>query len=1161
MKLNRLPNPHQGKGDVEHCAAFALVLILICLALLAVVVVGLLSTMQSERATTGEFMAGTRTRHLAQAALELVQAQIRLATTEGINEDGQGTQTWASQPGMIRRYDAEGNLVGVHKLYSASNMTATAADTSMDLPEKWFERPEEFVDLNEPVRLRESRRMYPILNPEMPAGFQPSGFSLGSAPGESPNPAAMPVRWIYLRENGTFDTNPVADSNNPAVGRIAFWADDESSKVNINTATASDGNTWWDIPRTAGRPERIAFSERQPTAFEYQRYPGHPATVNLTAALGGFSTLGEMQQWFSAFPRYAWGGSRNGSVITSGSAAGVIPPLPLDTNRRLYASVHEFLFSDELDGGSRDPNAMASPAQLGFADFFLTAASRAPDLNLFGQPRVLLWPVDTDPAKRTLFDEFIALCGTVGDTPYYFERMDALSPTTDIALPHNLRVRGYLSDLFARNLPGFPGSIQGKFTAARVPQLLTSVFDYIRSVNLNETYPGAVAEGRPSFTPNQTRFEGAATTEQAAFRGAGFVIPSQWNNTRGMGRMPVISEAGLWMIAVQNDASDVVGENLLQVALLLETFSPMQGYMTWQPNYDIVLTESSLQIQGSADAGVQPVMNALPRVYSSWFSPLNASYGQSVGGTDGFGYLINANASGTPDTGVAKIPSYQFFSPSLLVTGEEITVSGTLKFELRNPAGTVLQTYNFSFPEFRVSRPGKFYPSTVARPDRRHHWQSRVTTRPATVGVHTAISNVVPLLNFRAEDVVRSIQLSHGDYRLVSLQTNVGPDDYVPILPDYEDAGQRLVHSFRFGWNQYLRGARMGSYVPGSYFEISDEGFGVSSRPDILPGITALRPTYAGDFDNGIGYSVDGPFFNKPDEGARTQQGEPYFNPLWRRKEGLFCPSRQIPSAGLFGSIPRGTRPWETLLFCPNPAAGGSHPGKATASQPADWVLLDFFNMPVTLPYAISEPFSTAGRVNINSAIAPFHYITRSTALHAVLSGIGLSAIPRTAAAVYKRFDSTTTNTFDPRVALDIAKTVSGFESRFFRSPAEICDVFLVPAGETLSNTQNLISGFWSDKELTGDNTRERPYAVLYPLLTTKSNTYNLHFRVQALNQQSGRNVVTAEYRGSYLLERFIDPADPRLIAGNPGYLDAGTQSLEPLYQYRVLERRQFNPR
>jgi hypothetical protein len=67
----------------------------------------------------------------------------------------------------------------------------------------------------------------------------------------------MPVKWLYLTRNGKLmrptasgggkdviltdgATTPTADD--PIVGRVAFWTDDETSKININTA--GDGAAW-----------------------------------------------------------------------------------------------------------------------------------------------------------------------------------------------------------------------------------------------------------------------------------------------------------------------------------------------------------------------------------------------------------------------------------------------------------------------------------------------------------------------------------------------------------------------------------------------------------------------------------------------------------------------------------------------------------------------------------------------------------------------------------------------------------------------------------------------------------------------------------------------------------------------------------------------------
>ena len=111
--------------------------------------------------------------------------------------------------------------------------------------------------------------------------------------------------------------------------------------------------------------------------------------------------------------------------------------------------------------------------------------------------------------------------------------------------------------------------------------------------------------------------------------------------------------------------------------------------------------------------------------------------------------------------------------------------------------------------------------------------------------------------------------------------------------------------------------------------------------------------------------------------------------------------------------------------------------------------------------------------------------------------------------------------------------------------------LWLVPKGSTLAN----ISSWWNTQRATGDNLRERPYATLYPLLTTKSNTYTVHVWAQSL--APGTTKVTGEYRGSTLIERYVDPMDERLADSAH---DPDTRSVEPLYRFRVQEVKRFAP-
>ncbi|MDD5348726.1 MAG: Verru/Chthon cassette protein A, partial [Chthoniobacteraceae bacterium] len=233
------------------------------------------------------------------------------------------------------------------------------------------------------------------------------------------------------------------------------------------------------------------------------------------------------------------------------------------------------------------------------------------------------------------------------------------------------------------------------------------------------------------------------------------------------------------------------------------------------------------------------------------------------------------------------------------------------------------------------------------------------------------------------------------------------------------------------------------------------------------------------------------------------------------------------------------------------------------------------FTMPIVEPYPITEPLSTAGRINMNYQMAPFNYITRSTGLRAVLKGERMTIIPDSDAAIYKNISGGTTvnyTTHNYRVPLNLDETVKQFANYFtanndiFRSASQVCDIPLVPSIDADGSTVTSFdyATFWSTHRLTGDNTRERPYATIYPRLTTKSNTFTVHMRVQTLKKlkntapatwDEGRDVVVGEYRGSQTIERYVDPNDSTL----PDFATDSSKSLDDYYKFRVLYTKQFS--
>jgi uncharacterized protein (TIGR02600 family) len=306
-----------------------------------------------------------------------------------------------------------------------------------------------------------------------------------------------------------------------------------------------------------------------------------------------------------------------------------------------------------------------------------------------------------------------------------------------------------------------------------------------------------------------------------------------------------------------------------------------------------------------------------------------------------------------------------------------------------------------------------------------------------------------------------------------------------------------------------------------------------------------------------------------------------------------FAPNRVVASAGSFGSLPTGVQsnvPWQTLLFRPdisflsaNPKTSDRHFGSI---YPRDHLFMDFFWMPVVEPYAISEPFETKGKINMNYQILPFTYIKRATALHALLKAEKIMAIPDNRSKDYKLGKAKSSGEYDVKTNffrhyIDAEETLKQWEDRFsdkdksikelgikpgaFISASEICDQWLVPEGHTLAN----LDTFWATRKLTGDNLREKPYANLYPRLTTRSNSYRVHVIAQALRKVKGtdptkfdpaRDQVSAEYRGSYLVERSIDPTDPD-IEDYAELVGGGKQvenSLDRYYTYRISQVKQF---
>jgi Verrucomicrobium spinosum paralogous protein TIGR02600 len=1155
--------------------AFALVVVLFTVVFAALLVIGLFAFSQNRTRVSGLAAAIVDTQLAAETALHIVQTQIREATARTVSANGLGTEAWASQPGAIRTYSSSGELTGIYKLYSSETLQTTdPLFGGADVPDDWRSRPDAYVDLNEPVKRRDTW-FYPIVSPESLTTVAGFSSSRARSPGvDWDDRLAMPVRWLYLSADGRVSADP---SVGDPVARVAFWTDDESCKINVNTASATDENSYWDIPRATLRQDVRDMALRQPAQNEFNRYPGHPATVSLTTVFPDRNNEGDgwLQKLISATPRYKWGGSVNGTI----SIGSTRPPIVNDKTDRLYATMDEFLYAP-----NRATQLNLTEQQLDQSRFFLTASSRSSELNLFGQPRVTIWPVHAmdDPEHRTPFDSLIAFCSTIGapgaERRFYFTRTDALSQTVDwTTQPDNQELFEYLRTLTSREIPGFGGNFAYKYDEAdggvdgERDQILTEIFDLIRCANLNETYSG-VPPGYKGYTTMLRDAGGALSfttsgADQSKFEGAGFVLPILTPYGRGAGRVPVISEVGLWFIQTVESGTTPVTEPKVEPGIIIETSTPMQGLMPWQPY------RRSVEVAVSSQ-GPLPQVNGVPLPVGE--SPVS-SYGpnsgiavsQSLGGANGWAWL-------TADTNTfGRNPFLTRKSDGVPAPDGKIHItSGWLEIRLKCD-GVVFQTCTVQIPDatLPVPDPVPAAPITTGNMAGREGWTER-----------HKVQNYPP--EFYPEDVVQSVMLRDGDIRVAACLQDIPGAFFSP----HRNFGlQRFAHGFRTGFGVVDLGATNGSIVPVNYGTAPQSAtlpsgrrniVMLSAKPDIPDGITSLRDAgWEGDFDNGIGGVPDGAYMGKSDEGAynwRVLNNEasepPYFQRLWKLGDGLFSPLRQMPSPVVFGSLPTGVKrtvkayvsgapaeaaPWRTLVFCPNP----SNPNHFGLSDPPDHLLLDLFTMPCVEPYAISEPFSMAGRLNMNCQIVPFTYIKRYTPMHAALAAQKIVAIPDSAAPIYKTTATQSANdALTTRLAVNIPETLEQWEEKFnkgeiFRSASEICEQFLVPVGATLDEVR---SNWWNDYRLTGDNSRERPYATLYPLLTTRSSTFTMHYRAQAVKRlPNGTISVLAEKRGSHLFERHLDPNNPDI---GKNRIDPMTKSLEPYFRFRTLLSKTFDP-
>lgn len=180
--------------------ASALLVTLLLLTIVTTIVVLMFQAVTIDRRLASDFQKGVQARAISQFALDDALQTLQSALNNLDDPFGAttaATNFWAVAPGRL-------------DLFSLASGNSRPQRTTSIALHSGYDTSKELVDLN-------------FTNASGTRAIWPGGQE-------------MPVNWKPVLKNPT----AAASAANPIVGRYAFWVDDESSKVNINTADGTE---------------------------------------------------------------------------------------------------------------------------------------------------------------------------------------------------------------------------------------------------------------------------------------------------------------------------------------------------------------------------------------------------------------------------------------------------------------------------------------------------------------------------------------------------------------------------------------------------------------------------------------------------------------------------------------------------------------------------------------------------------------------------------------------------------------------------------------------------------------------------------------------------------------------------------------------------------
>lgn len=191
--------------------AAALVVVLATIILLAALVVSVTIAMRMERRAAHYYSERARADLLAYEAVEAAKASIQSATAP--------TNGWVSLPGRIISWPLSAPANFQTNFLFSGSAAAAGGNTA--------------TDMNRYVLSEDERT---------------------AVTGENATSNPMPVAWIYVFKDGFRSTDLAHTNVSPVIGRLAYWTDDESARVDVNTAWQPQAGV------SAANPSRVALA-------------------------------------------------------------------------------------------------------------------------------------------------------------------------------------------------------------------------------------------------------------------------------------------------------------------------------------------------------------------------------------------------------------------------------------------------------------------------------------------------------------------------------------------------------------------------------------------------------------------------------------------------------------------------------------------------------------------------------------------------------------------------------------------------------------------------------------------------------------------------------------------------------------------------------------